>query len=296
MDKILKNQKDYIKAYEVLNETTNVAGLLMLTEMSYETKKELALYKDSKFRSEEYYSKIDTCYKHLISTFFKIDNANNIYDNFRDIYHKKYLDNTEDDTNDYKDETMFKINKIFNFINNLGDQDLKGSELLSLIKNEISDDAFVEDTYFDIQFEKLKAQSDEIRVASIDKKIEMINIFLDNVGEMEAHLFRRKLFEDDYRKSVTGLVNYLFSRAGIPEIYIKPIELEEYYSCVSKKDFLDNNNEIIIFYKEKICDSIEDLLIIPMKDLIKNYLDEEIKKETGELDNKIVSLRQNKYK
>ena len=296
MDKILKNQKDYIKAYEVLNETTNVAGLLMLTEMSYETKKELALYKDSKFRSEEYYSKIDTCYKHLISTFFKIDNANNIYDNFRDIYHKKYLDNTEDDTNDYKDETMFKINKIFNFINNLGDQDLKGSELLSLIKNEISDDAFVEDTYFDIQFEKLKAQSDEIRVASIDKKIEMINIFLDNVGEMEAHLFRRKLFEDDYRKSVTGLVNYLFSRAGIPEIYIKPIELEEYYSCVSKKDFLDNNNEIIIFYKEKICDSIEDLLIIPMKDLIKNYLDEEIRKETGELDNKIVSLRQNKYK
>ena len=298
MGKISRNQKDYIKAYEELKKTgTNVSALINLTEMSYDSKEQLVQYKfDEQHRSEEYETKIDTYYRHMISTFFKVDAASPIYKNFKEIYSKVYLDNTDDDTNDYKDETMVKLNKIYDFINGLGDQDLKGTELLSLIRREVNGvDEPLQDIYFDVQFEELKKQCDEVQLASVDKKMELVSTFLQNVGDMESHLFRHKLFYDDYRKSVTGLVNYLFARAGIPEIHIKPIELEEYYSYVSRENSVENI-EIVVFYKEKICDSIEHVFIKPMKDAIKFYTDESIKKESGELDNKIVTLRQNKYK
>ena len=125
--------------------------------------------------------------------------------------------------------------------------------------------------------------------------MELVPKFLQNVGNLESHLFRKKLFYDDYRKSVTGLTNYLFARAGIPEIYIKPIELDEYYSYVTREQSVENT-EIVTFYKEKICDSIEDILIKPMKDAIKYHTDEKFRQASGEYENKIVSLRQNKYK
>ena len=292
-------QEDYIKAYEELGKTgTNVNALVMLTEMSYEEKNRLVEYKnDKRYRPEDYDERINTVFKHMISTFFKLDNANRLYGDFKENYSQKYLDNTDDDTNDYRNDTMIKLNKIFHFVNNLEGQDLKGTELLSLIRNEIDEDSkeVLSDYYFDIQFKGLKSLSDRIRLSNINEKIDMIPSFLHEIGDMEAHLFKRKLFYDDYRKSVTGLVNYLLSRAGIPEIYIKPIELDEYYSYVNKGESLDNE-EIVTFYKEKMCDSIEDLLIVPMKNIVSNYLDQQIKRESGELDNKIITLKQNKYK
>lgn len=300
MAKISRYQKEYIKAFEELSKDgTNVSGLIMLTEMSYDTKEKLAEYKlNPEYKSNEYSSRIDACYKHMISTFFRVDSASRIYDAYKQNFNVAYLDNTEDDTNDYADETMTKLNKIYSFINDLGDQDLKGTELLSLIRKEITNgeiDEPLKDNYFDVSFEELKMQCDNIQLSDIDTKMSIVPSFLSNVGDMESHLFRKKLFEDDYRKSVTGLVNYLFLRAGIPEIYIKPIELEEYYTCISRIHSLENE-EIVVFYKEKICDSIENVLIIPMKNAIAHYNDVRFKQESGELDNPIVTLKQNKYK
>ena len=298
MGKISRKQDDYIKAYEEYSKTgINVSALINLTEMSYEEKERLVQYKfEDKYRSEDYDSRINTCYRHMISTFLKIDNASPIYNNFKEIYSKVYLDNTDDDTNDYKDETMIKLNKIYNFINNLGDQDLKGTELLSLLRRELSGiDEPLKDDYFDISFEELKGFSKEIQLSSVQEKMELVPKFLQNVGDLESHLFRKKLFYDDYRKSVTGLTNYLFARAGIPEIYIKPIELDEYYSYVTRENSIENN-EIVTFYKEIICDSIEDIFIKPMKEAIKYHTDEKFRQESGEYENKIITLRQNKYK
>jgi len=299
MGKISRNQKDYIKAYEKLNEEgINVSGLIMLTEMSYEGKENLTEYKsDSRFKSEHYCSEIDIYFKHMLSTFFRIDGASSIYNNYQDIFNQIYLDNTDDDTNDYKDETMIKLNKISNFINNIEDNNLEGTKLLSLIRKEINnEEGSIEDPYFDIIFSELRRECEEIKIADSESKIDLIPSFLEKIGDMESHLFEMKLFKDDYRKSVTGLINYLFVQAELPEIYIKPIELDEYYSCVTNNNSSEENSPIVTFLQEKICDSIEDVLIVPMKNTIKYYLDNQIRKESGELDNKIVTLRQNKYK
>ena len=297
MGKVSRYQKDYIKAYDEINRTkTNVTALIMLTEMSYEEKEKTVEYK-SDLSKIEYDTKIDTCYKHMISTFLKIDKASPIYNNFKEIYRQVYLDNKDDDTNDYRDETMVKLNKIYDFINNLGEQDLSGTELLSLIRKEVNgvEEPLIDDE-FDTMFMKLKCQGDYIQISELDKKMEIIPEFIDNVGKMEVHLFAQKLFYDDYRKSVTSLTNYLFARAGIPEIYIKPIELDDYYECINKTEKCVDNKDLSTFYKEKICDSIENVFILPMKDAIKYYTDVNIKQETGDLDNPIVTLRQNKYK
>lgn len=299
MAKISGYQKDYCEAYEKLKEDKSISifGLINLSEMNYDIKKELVEYKfDKDKRSKDYDSRIDSCYKYMLTTFFKIDEANPIYENFKRLYKVAYLDNTEDDTNDYKDETMIKLNKIYNFINNLGEQDLKGTELLSLIRREMTDiDKPLVDPYFNLQFNELVRQSDVIRVSDIDKKMAMIPSFLEELADMESHLFRKKLFYDDYRKSVTGLTNYLFQRAGIPEIYIKPIELDEYYEYIEKINCF-TNGKVVTFYKEKICDSIEDIVISPMKEVIKHSLDTEYRHESGDFDNPIITLKQNKYK
>ena len=297
---IIREQKEYIKAYEALSESgLNVSALIMLTSMSYEEKERLSEYKTiAKLRPEEYSKKIDICYRHLLSTFFKLDNASSIHNNFRDIFNKIYLDNTDDDTNDYTSETMIKLNRIYNFVNSVGDKDLSGTELLSLIRKEVSgeDNGTLSDSYFDIQFDELKKQCDEIKATTeVDSKMELIPELLENIGDLESHLFRKQLFEDDYRKSVTGLVNYLLVRAELPEIYIKPIELDEYYGYVSRVNSIENT-EIVTFIKEKICDSIESVVILPMKEVITYCTDKKIRKESGALDNKIYTLKQNKYK
>lgn len=293
------DQKEYIKAYEVLSsEDINVYALLMLTEMSYEEKERLVEYKSNEsLKSEDYYSKIDICYKHLLSTYFKINSASNVYNDFRNLFNNIYLDNKDDDTNDYNDDTMAKLNKINNFINSIDiNKDLSGTELLSLIrKNLTSEDKTLRDYYFDIQFREIKKECLDIKSADLDKKLELVPRLLEDIGDMESHLFRKKLFEDDYRKSVTGLTNYLLSLAELPEIYIKPIELDEYYEYVSRVNNI-NNEEIVTFYKEKMCDSIEQVLIAPMKKTIFYYTEHKIKKESGELENKIFTLKQNKYK
>ena len=120
--------------------------------------------------------------------------------------------------------------------------------------------------------------------------------FLEDIADMESFLFRKKLFKDDYRKSVTGLTNYLLARAELPLIYIKLIELDECYSYIETVTELYDNKGIVTFYKEKMCDSIENVLIIPMQNSITEYIEIKAKEEAGLLDNPIHTLKQNKYK
>lgn len=297
MGKISWNQNDYIKAYEKLKEKgINPSGIVMIAETSYDEKVRLVEYKfDLTKKANNYEDKIDSWYKSMIRVFYKVDDESPIYQNFREIFRKVFLDNKDDDTNDYRDETMLKLNKIYSFIDDVNGQDLKGTELLSLIRKNITDervDEPLEDITFDNMFEELKNKSEAISFSKSEQRIEMISDLLNGISKMETHLFREKLFYDDYRKSVIGLANYLLSKANVPEIYIKPIDLDEYYSYVNDGDDL----QIVTFYKEKICDSLNDAFVVPMKLTIKHVVDESYKYESGETKNKIVDLRQNKYK
>ena len=299
MANITGYQQDYVRAYEEMSKDTNVFALLMLTETSYGEKEKLSEYKlDPKYKAEDYNRRMDIYFKHMLSTFFKVDRAGDVYETYKDLFKIGYLDNTNDDTNDYRDETMVKLNKIYSFINNNSFKDFKGSELLREIRKEINGvDEGIVDAYYDASFNSLKEQSDMIRNESnLETKMSYIPNFFTELADMEIHLFRSKLFYDDYRKSVTGLMNYLLLRARLPLIYVKPIELDNYYDCIKLSHELFDNDEIGTFYKEKMCDSIENNLIVPMKNSIAHYVDVNNKKESGLLDNKILSLKQNKYK
>lgn len=291
-------QKEYVKAYEELSKTTNVFALLMLTETSYGEKEKLSEYKDPKYKAEDYNKRIDTYFKHMLSTYFKVNASFDAYDTYRDLFKVSYLDNTNDDTNDYKNETMIKLNKIYNFISANSYKEFTGTELLRAIVKEVNgNEPKVDDSYYDISFKNLKEQSDIIREESnVETKMSYIPDFLTNLSDMQAHLFKSKLFYDDYRKSVTGLINYLLLRAKLPLIYIKPIELDNYYEYINHANELFDNDEIETFYKEKMCDSIENNLIVPMKNSVAHYVDVNNKMESGLLENKILSLKQNKYK
>ena len=196
-------QRDYIKSYEELTKSgTNVSGLLMLTEMSYEEKERLAEYRsDEKYKPNEYYLKMERCFNHLLSTFFKINGANNIYNNYKDLFNRGYLDNTDDDTNDYEDETMIKLNKIYNFINN-NENDYSGTKLLSSIRKEINGiDEEIDNWYYDSIFEDLKRQSEIIKNENdLETKMALVPGFLKDIIDMQAYLFRCKFFEYDYIK------------------------------------------------------------------------------------------------
>ena len=279
MANIMGYQEEYIKAYEALEEQkTNVSGLLMLTETSYDGIEKLIEYKSNpRLMPEDYYERLDVFYKHLLSTFFKIDSANSIYDTYKDLFRVTYLDNKDDETNDYKDETMLKLNKIYEFIDKNSEKDYTGTELLCAIRSEMTGKKEdLVDPYYDAIFSSLKEQSDVIRNKDdFESKMKFIPGFLSDIADMESHLFRKKLFYDDYRKSVTGLMNYLLLRARIPLVYIKPIDLEDYYRYIESSN---DNKDIIAFYKEKMSDSIEIDLIKPMKKIGFTRIDREIKR------------------
>ena len=274
-------QEEYIKAYEALEEKKiNVSGLLMLTETSYDGLLKLVEYKSNpKLMPEDFHDRLNVFYRHLLSTFFKVDSANNIYDTYKELFRVTYLDNEDDETNDYNSETMIKLNKIYEYIDKNSQKDFTGIELLSGIRKEITNkEEELEDSYYDSIFVSLKEQSDIIRNESdFETKMKYIPKFLSDISNMESHLFRNKLFYDDYRKSVTGLMNYLFLRARIPLVYIKPIDLEDYYKYIEKSV---DNKDIISFYKEKMADSIEIDLIKPMKKISFNRIGNEVKKYT----------------
>ena len=299
MANITGYQKDYVRAYEELNKYTNVFALLILTETSYGEKEKLSEYKlDPKYKAEDYNERMNIYFKHMLSTFFKVDNAGDVYNTYRELFKVSYLDNTNDDTNDYKDETMLKLNKIYTFISSNSDKEYRGSELLRAIRKEVNGvDEEINDSYYDASFNELKQQSDMIRNESdLDTKMSYIPSFLTNLADMESHLFKAKLFYDDYRKSVTGLMNYLLLKARLPLIYIKPIELDNYYEYINLANESFDNSEIETFYKEKMCDSIESDLIVPMKNSMAHYIDVNNKQESGLLENKILTFKQNKYK
>ena len=298
MARISRIQEDYRQAYEDLAKTgINADGFLMLAESSYDEKVRLVEYKDDEQkRSKNYDKEMSSWCSNMLRVFFRLDTDTGIYNNFKSIYSRVYLINKDevteeyDETNDYKDKTMIKLNKIYSFINDneVEEQDLTGTELLSLIRIEVNQKGFLfKDDYFDISYEKLKKKSKKIREATPEEKQEMLDEFLLDVADMETYLFKRKLFYHDYRKCVTGVVNCLFARAGIPEIYIKPVDLDDYYSYV-----LGNKSDLVTFYKEKICDSLNDAFVEPMKKVSKYSFETDVKKEV-DLNSPTIDLRLN---
>ncbi len=94
-------------------------------------------------------------------------------------------------------------------------------------------------------------------------------------------------FQDGNKRTFRALLNLMFKARGIPPVYIKNTEREEYKSALLKAMKDKNYAEITGFYLFKICDSIYELDVLPYKQKrLKDYSKEEVYGKVGDI-NKI---------
>ena len=82
-------------------------------------------------------------------------------------------------------------------------------------------------------------------------------------------------FMDGNKRTARALLNLMFKARGLPPVYIKSKERDEYKRALFKAIKEKNYRDIIGFYLFKICDSIYELDIVPYKnDRLNDYNDE----------------------
>ena len=90
---------------------------------------------------------------------------------------------------------------------------------------------------------------------SIDKLID----YLENCITIKCTLIKIHPFADGNGRTIRCFLNKLFGIAGIPPVYIKEKEREEYHVAMQQAIAENSYEPIIQFYYYKICDSIVEL-------------------------------------
>lgn len=107
----------------------------------------------------------------------------------------------------------------------------------------------------DVEIQKLRKEAEEIKkFESTERLLE----YLDKCIKIQNKLLVIHPFSDGNGRTIRGFTNKLLEDAGLPPIYIKASEKDEYLSALAKSDngdFQAINN----FYRYKICDSIVEL-------------------------------------
>ena len=149
----------------------------------------------------------------------------------------------------------------------------------------------------DKQFDNLYDLSDKLFNSKDDAKLKMVNPFLEELMKYKAELVRIHPFPDGNGRSIRGLINFLLERAGLPPVYVKAMEKGKYYEAMNKA-IVDNDYKYLInFYKNKLCDSIEELILKPFVYAISIYKEQEEEKTKNRPDGNNVRrlLLQNDY-
>ena len=137
----------------------------------------------------------------------------------------------------------------------------------------------------DAQFDELYKEAEKISNSEIEERINMVNPFLEKLMKYKVEIIRIHPFPDGNKRSTRGLVNFLLERAGLPPVYVKYSELEKYQEALIAAMSFKDYQTITNFYKNKLCDSIEELVIDPFVFAIHEYnkrLEEiEAKKQKG---------------
>lgn len=116
----------------------------------------------------------------------------------------------------------------------------------------------------------------------IDKNTTLINEFLIKLMKYNAELVRIHPFPDGNGRAIRGLVNYLLMRAGLPPVYVKTIERGKYHEAMNKAIVECDYDFLVNFYKNKLCDSIEELIVDPFDKAIHQYRKQKKKQEVWE--------------
>ena len=127
----------------------------------------------------------------------------------------------------------------------------------------------------DNDFDKLYEKANKIYNSEIEDRINMINPFLEELMRYSVEVIRIQPFFDGNKRSVRGVINFLLQRSGLPPVYVKVSEDEKYKDALEDAIIDKNYKTITNFYKNKLCDSIEELVINPFEQAIDMYKEEE---------------------
>ena len=116
----------------------------------------------------------------------------------------------------------------------------------------------------------------------VDRNTTLINLFLEKLMKYNAELVRIHPFPDGNGRAIRGMVNYLLMRAGLPPVYVKTVERGKYHEAMNKAIVEYDYEFLVNFYKNKLCDSIEELIVDPFEKAIHQYRKQKKKQEVWE--------------
>lgn len=88
---------------------------------------------------------------------------------------------------------------------------------------------------------------------------ELLLMYLDRCVELNAKMIKIHPFPDGNGRTIRGFTNKLMEDAGLPPVYIKVEERDEYLRCMSLAMDQEDYSDLKRFYRYKVCDSIVEL-------------------------------------
>ena len=315
--------KEYIKIYKNnLSMGISFDALFELCHMELEKKRWLLdkIHGDKKYDQfpVNVVDFIDDYTRHLLLVFFILNSTNNMFSYVNKNFIDEYVKNESEiegvnDLSMHGQEEMDGLEAMYRYINSGENEYSTGSiiltdlheKLYSCAEGGIYARSYRTDTRFlpgsgveleypecivrsmrvaDKQFDELYELSEKMFNSKIEKRIQMVNPFLEKLMDYKAELVRIHPFPDGNGRSIRGITNFLLERAGLPPVYVKAEEKSKYYEAMNKAIVDKDNRYLIGFYKNKLCDSIEELVINPFEQAINMYKDNEKHKDDNKPD------------
>ena len=256
---------------------------------------------------------------HLLTIFFIFNSSNKMFTYVGENFIKEYVKNESEiegvnDLSIHGIEEMKGLEAMYKYINSGENEYSTGSMILTDLHEKlfsfVNDGEYsrryrtapaylpcsgveLEESYMipramrtsERLFDELFEESERMYNSEMEDKIHMVNPFLAKLMKYNAELVRIHPFPDGNGRSIRGLINFLLERAGLPPVYVKAAERGKYHEAMNKAIVEDDYTKLINFYKNKLCYSIEELVIEPFVYALKEYdlrkEEEESKKQKG---------------
>ena len=255
---------------------------------------------------------IDDYTTHLLLSFFMLNSSNEMFNYVERNFIEEYVRNESeiegiDNSSDGK-KIRTGLEVMYRFLHSPNNNSTTGSIMLTDLHEQLfsqveygqyarqyrTDTRFfpgtgieLEDPYYipramrqaDRQFDELYEESEKIANSDIEKRMYMVSPFLEKLMKYKIEVIRIHPFPDGNKRSTRGIVNFLLERAGLPPVYVKISEQNKYQEALIDAMKHHNYQTITNFYKNKLCDSIEELVVNPFVYAIDKYHEEKSKEE-----------------
>ena len=277
---------------------------------------------------------IDDYSMHLITLFFILNSSNKMFNYVERNFIEEYVRNESEiegvtDKSPNGKEIQAGLETMYRFLHSPENDSTTGSIMITDLHEKLfshveygkyarayrTDTRFfpgtgieLEDPYMiprcmrqaDRQFDELLKDAEDIFNSEPEDKTEKVNPFLEKLMKYKIEIIRIHPFPDGNKRSTRGLVNYLLEKAGLPPVYVKFSELDKYQEALIQAMKYGDYQTITNFYKNKLCDSIEELVIDPFVYAINVYNkqqeEKEAKKQKGSNLVRVLKNEENKPK